>query len=408
MTQVTQWICCQLGAREHYAVPRALHRQGRLGMMVTDAWTRPGSPLALVPGGLAQRLAERSHSDLASADVRDLTLSLVRQEIGWRIQRRTGWDLLMARNDWFQEGAVGILEEHPSPPTAPVVVFAHSYSALKILRYARTRGWTTVLGQIDPGQEHFAMVRRLAEASPQFGPAPPSPPRHYFEQWHEECALADHIIVNSDWSRQSVGAAGVVASQLHVLPLACEDTAGPAAVAHAYPERFTDERPLRLLFVGSVSVVKGAAELLEAMSLLAAAPVTLTLVGERGMAVPSAWERLSSVAFIGAVPRSDLSRYYAVSDALVFPSHSDGFGMAQIEARAAGLPIVASACCGRVVDDRVTGVILPEVSAPVIAAVIRELLQSPATLARYSHQSVATRAPGLADLGAALVRVVTA
>ncbi len=38
------WICCQLGAREHFAVPRALHRDGKLAQLVTDAWA-PG-PLA--------------------------------------------------------------------------------------------------------------------------------------------------------------------------------------------------------------------------------------------------------------------------------------------------------------------------------------------------------------------------
>ena len=35
------WICCQVGAREHYAVPRALHRAGALHALVTDAWADP-------------------------------------------------------------------------------------------------------------------------------------------------------------------------------------------------------------------------------------------------------------------------------------------------------------------------------------------------------------------------------
>ena len=33
-----KWLCCQLGAREHYAIPRALFRSGMLGYLVTDAW----------------------------------------------------------------------------------------------------------------------------------------------------------------------------------------------------------------------------------------------------------------------------------------------------------------------------------------------------------------------------------
>ena len=39
------WICCQLGAREHYAVPRALLITGMLGEFITDLWIRPGTLL---------------------------------------------------------------------------------------------------------------------------------------------------------------------------------------------------------------------------------------------------------------------------------------------------------------------------------------------------------------------------
>jgi hypothetical protein len=60
----SQWICCQLGAREHYAVPRALHRRGRLRMLVTDCWVRPGHPLTNIPGDWARRLSERFQPDL--------------------------------------------------------------------------------------------------------------------------------------------------------------------------------------------------------------------------------------------------------------------------------------------------------------------------------------------------------
>ena len=59
--------------------------------------------------------------------------------------------------------------------------------------------------------------------------------------------------------------------------------------------------------------------------------------------------------------------HYRASDLLVFPSHSDGFGMAQIEAQGWGLPIVASRNCGRVVRDGETGFLLDEVSPPAIA-----------------------------------------
>lgn len=46
------WRCCQLGAREHYAVPRALLRRDMLGCLLTDAWVSPSSLFAKwIPNG---------------------------------------------------------------------------------------------------------------------------------------------------------------------------------------------------------------------------------------------------------------------------------------------------------------------------------------------------------------------
>ena len=38
MSQERNWFCAQLGAREHYAIPRALHAYGALDGLMTDYW----------------------------------------------------------------------------------------------------------------------------------------------------------------------------------------------------------------------------------------------------------------------------------------------------------------------------------------------------------------------------------
>lgn len=402
---IQDWICCQLGAREHYAVPRAVHRLGRLRLMITDAWVTPNAALGLLPGELSRRLSERWHSDLESATVRDLTFGLVKHEIESRLFGRGGWDGLIARNEWFQEGAVAVLSDLDGPPEQ-TVLFAHSYSALRILRLAKARGWTTVLGQIDPGVEHFKIVQRLAEASPDFGSPPPPPPSAYFERWHEECALADHIVVNSEWSREALTRAGVDARRIHILPLAYEE-GGQHSVARSYPDRFTAERPLRLLFVGSVSLVKGVVELIDAMALLGDEPVTLTLVGSPGMPIPESWRSMPSIRLAGAVPRSEMTGFYATHDVLVFPSHSDGFGMAQIEAQGAAMPIIASRHCGSVVADGINGIVLPAVTADAITAAIRSVIAAPSRLGAFSEAARVRAGGGLAALGAGLIELVS-
>jgi glycosyltransferase involved in cell wall biosynthesis len=374
--------------------------------MLTDAWVPAGSSLGFLRVGAVRRLAERYHADLDSAEVRDFTGSLVKHELEWRLQRKTGWELLMLRNQWFQEAVVSALERIDEGTVDQPVLFAHSYSARAAFAHAKQRGWTTVLGQIDPGEEHFAIVRRLSEAAPQYGPPPPGPPTGYFAAWREECALADHIVVNSGWSYAALIKAGVDHAKLTVIPLACEPLGMPTPEPKCYPEAFTPARPLRLLFVGSVSVVKGMPQLLDAMASLKGEPVRLRVVGEPAMTVPAEFRSGPAIEWVGSVPRSEMARHYQESDVLVFPSHSDGFGMVQIEAAAAALPIIASSHCGRVVQDGTTGMVLPEVSGAALAGAVRRLLARPALLPSFSAAAARQAHAGLDDLGAALAAVV--
>lgn len=397
-----QWVCCQLGAREHYAVPRALHRQGRLLRLITDAWMPPGSPLHALPGGRARRLRERFHPELAGKTT-DLTMSLISHELLWSAKGLRGWDLFMTRNHWFQDRAAAALGAVSGRP----IVFAHSYAALEIFRHAQRRGCRRVLGQIDPGERHFTIVNETARQAPEYGAPPQAPPRAYLEHWREECELADHIIVNSEWSRRCLEEAGVPAEKLSIAPLAYEAD-GDDAAPHAYPERFTAGRPLHLLFVGQVTVAKGIKPLLEAMALLADAPVMLTVVGERSAVIPAPFASDARIQWLGAVSRSDVMAHYRAADVLIFPSHSDGFGMAQIEAQGWRLPIIASPSSGRVVSDGVNGIVLPAVTAESIANAVRRLLQDPQLLAAYSRASGVLQEQGLDALGRALISVEAA
>lgn len=396
------WICCQLGAREHYAVPRALHRQGRLQQLITDAWMPPGSPLQALPGDRAKRLGERFHPEL-DGKTTDLTWSLIAHELLWGAQRLRGWDLFMTRNAWFKSHAAAALSTAEGTP----VVFAHSYAALDIFHVAKDRGWRCVLGQIDPGARHFEIVHETARQAPEYGPPPPVPPARYFDEWRRECELADRIVVNSDWSRRCLEEAGVPAQKLAVAPLAYEADR-PDALPREYPESFTRERPLRLLFVGQVTIAKGIKPLLEAMALLPDAPITLTIVGEGSALIPSRFRSDRRIQWIGPVSRSDVMERYRSADVLVFPSLSDGFGMAQIEAQGWRLPIIASQSSGRVVTDGVNGLLLPSVTSEAIAIAVRRVLGDPSLLQAFSRASGVQQDQGLEALGRALTSLEAA
>jgi glycosyltransferase involved in cell wall biosynthesis len=93
------------------------------------------------------------------------------------------------------------------------------------------------------------------------------------------------------------------------------------------------------------------------------------------------------------------------SDVLVFPSLSDGFGMAQLEAQRWRLPVIASPFCGRVVRDGVNGILLPEVSPETIAAALRTVASRPELLAEFSRNSSPERQPGVSGLASDLLRL---
>lgn len=379
----TPWLFCQLGAREHYALPRGFHRDGRLCALITEAWARPGGALSRVPGPLGRKFADRYADDLADARVEDFTTSTIAFELAGRFGRRApaGWPAIMSRNSWFEKRAVARMRDRRLLDGRPTV-FAYSYAALGILRAAREAGCPTVLGQIDPAiaEENIVAdaVARHAELKPDWERAPAA----YWDRWREECAVADHIVVNSPWARDALVEAGVDSKKLAVVPLAY---VGPANVpCRAYPARFTALRPLRVLFLGSLVIRKGIAELIGAAQLLADEPVEFHFVGHEAVAMPVEVRRNPKIVCHGAVPRGSVASHYELADLFILPSLSDGFGLTQIEAQAHGLPVIASRRCGDVVRDGIDGFLLNDITARDIAVTLRRYLADARLVAAQS------------------------
>ncbi|GHD39357.1 glycosyl transferase family 1 [Thalassobaculum fulvum] len=85
------------------------------------------------------------------------------------------------------------------------------------------------------------------------------------------------------------------------------------------------------------------------------------------------------VRWAGAVDPARLARLYAAADLLVWPAIQEAYGMALLEAQAAGLPVLAGAAGGvpDIVRDGTTGLLVPEGDAAAFAAALRALLDDP-------------------------------
>jgi len=125
--------------------------------------------------------------------------------------------------------------------------------------------------------------------------------------------------------------------------------------------------PAEVLFAGRLSREKGIEELVAATQ-----GMNLVVAGDgplRGL-VPSA---------LGFVAHDELQRLYARAAVVVLPSHREGLPLTVLEAMAHGRPVVASAVGGipELVEDGVTGILVPPGDVGALRAALERLLDDP-------------------------------
>jgi len=153
-----------------------------------------------------------------------------------------------------------------------------------------------------------------------------------------EWEAADLVIVASQFTRNSFSAAGRDVSKVRVVPYGA-----PPALQLGDASDSSEGGPLRLIWAGSFSIRKGAHYLLDAwhqgkFGRHAQLDVFGAVSVPRKLLQPSP----EGVNFGGSIPRDRLMERYRSSDALVFPTLCDGFGMVVTEAWSSGLPVITT------------------------------------------------------------------
>jgi glycosyltransferase involved in cell wall biosynthesis len=141
--------------------------------------------------------------------------------------------------------------------------------------------------------------------------------------------------------------------------------------------------PRFFLFVGRFVREKGVFDLLAAYASL---PVDLR--GEVGLVFAGTGRarleletRAAAIApgrvqVVGFASREDLAIYYTLADALVFPTHTDPWGLVVNEAMACGLPVICSnvaGCAADLVEDTENGLIVPVGDSKQLASAMEQL-----------------------------------
>jgi glycosyltransferase involved in cell wall biosynthesis len=383
-----KWFCAQIGAREHYAVARALHKQGRLASLYTDFWAGPIVRKLAV--GRMRPLAARFHTEMEKAEIVSWNFQalgwefLLRQKSKSRNQKIEGADLYSGFIEVGNRFAVQVREslKRRSNLSSDSIFFAYDTGALEAMEWCRERGIKCILNQMDPNRVEVELVRAEEKQWPGWAPESVQVPEAYFSRREQEWALADRVVVNSEFSRQALLRQGVPAEKLFVLPLCYEANAEKVKAENENQFQVSDFSisafpPLRVLFLGQVILRKGIQYLIEAAKMLEKENIRFDVVGPVGISPTAVASAPKNMIFHGRSTRDQVDKWYGQADVFVLPTLSDGFAITQLEAMAHGLPVVTTPCCGEVVSDGVDGFVVPARDADALARTFKRYVAQP-------------------------------
>lgn len=257
-------------------------------------------------------------------------------------------------------------------------VYGFEYAALASFKRAQELGVRTIYDVPAP-EPRF--VRSLLDAEAERFPVLRTAYHRHTAKREEprtarrraEWEAADLVIAASTFTRDSFARAGLDVGKVRIVPYG----APPTVTAEEAVRGGSTEGPVQLLWAGTFSVRKGAHYLLDAWRRHELGRVArLRVFG--AVALPDELLRPlpEGVELGGSIPRTELMSHYQASDALIFPTLCDGFGMVVTEAWSRGLPVLTTPCAGAadLLREQENGLLFPARDPDAIAATVRRCL----------------------------------
>jgi glycosyltransferase involved in cell wall biosynthesis len=173
-------------------------------------------------------------------------------------------------------------------------------------------------------------------------------------EWHS----ADVVIAASTYTKRSFSSAGLDVGKVQIVPIGAR-----AAAPRGEALRAGDglDGPLTFLWAGTFGIRKGAHYLLEAWRRGGfGRHARLKVFGAVALPDRVLHPLPEGVELGGSIPRPELMAHYRSSDALIFPTLCDGWGMVVTEAWSRGLPVITTECAGAadLLRDRGNGLLI--------------------------------------------------
>jgi glycosyltransferase involved in cell wall biosynthesis len=351
------------------AVLRALAGKDMLKTYFTTINLTGGSRyFGFLPSRIRQELERRVYPStggrIVSFPAREIARQLaLRFGIKSLTRHETGWACLDRVSESLDRHVARVIRAGIEGSAA---VYAYEDCALNAFHAASEKGlkrfYELPIGYWRAGMKIFEEERALQpEWAMTIGGLRDSDEKH--RRKDEELRAADHIVVPSEFVRETLSLHPSFAASVDVLPYGAPPV-DPAALSGRRPGS-----KLRVLYVGQLSQRKGLSYLFKAMERLKGR-AELTLIGSRpDVACAALTEALARHAWLGAMPHARLMRVMEQHDVLVLPSLFEGFSLVLLEAMSRGLPVITTPNSGAIptIRDGKEGFIVPIRSADVIA-----------------------------------------
>jgi len=207
--------------------------------------------------------------------------------------------------------------------------------------------------------------------------------------------VADLVLVPSTLSKRFICSLGVPEERVVITPYVVDNDAIAAVAARTDRQRIRAEWKIPadapvVVFCAKFLPRKRPQDALQAFARAQVADAFLVMVGDGPLRedLQAEAKRLGigeRVRFIGLVKYSRLPEVYAASDALVFPSEHEPYGLPVNEAMICGIPAIVSDRVGAgydLVEHGGTGFVYPSGEVERLAEILRDILSDPVGLRR--------------------------
>ena len=188
---------------------------------------------------------------------------------------------------------------------------------------------------------------------------PNLPSKYIIDKEKMEYQLADHIMVPTEFARQTFLTRGFAEKKIIKIPYGVD-------LKEFQKKKSNKEKGLifRIIYTGTLSIRKGVLYLLKSFEELNLKNSQLLMIGNIDSEIKSKINKYRSnkkIIFKKSISQSKLSEQYSSSNVFITCSIEEGLSMVQLQAMSCGLPIICTPNSGgdEIIDNGNDGFILP-------------------------------------------------